>query len=62
MPKRDMHDAFLSWGRANGIEPLSKREFGTLLKHAGYSEIRSKKTRYWNDVALSPEFEGTGYV
>ena len=62
VPKRDMHDAFLSWGRANGIEPLSKREFGTLLKHAGYSEIRSKKTRYWNDVALSLEFEGADYV
>ena len=62
VPKRDMHDAFLSWSRAKGVESLSKREFGTLLKHAGYSEIRSKKTRYWNDVALSPEFEGTGYV
>ena len=54
MPKGELYDAYLRWGKANGEHPLTKIDFGQRLQERGFGEQRIGKSRTccWLGVRL----------
>ena len=54
VPKGELFDAYLRWGKANGEHPLSKIDFSQRLQERGFGEQRvgKNRTRCWVGVRL----------
>jgi putative DNA primase/helicase len=54
VPKGELYDAYLRWGKSNGERPLSKIDFGQCLQERGLTDKRAgnRRTRTWVGVRL----------
>jgi putative DNA primase/helicase len=47
-----LFESYLSWCKANALEPMSKKLFGVLIRQKGYRQTKSGNTRIWKGLAI----------
>ena len=54
MPKGELFDAYIRWGKSNGEHPHTKIDFGQRLQERGLTDKRAgnRRTRTWVGVRL----------
>src|SRR5438094_625777 len=48
--KGDLHATYLRYCEAELVDPVGKREFGTIIKKLGYEGTSDGRIRYWQGV------------
>ena len=54
MPKAELYDAYVRWGKSNGEHPRTKIDFGQRLQERGLTDKRAgnRRTRTWVGIRL----------
>ena len=52
VPKGSLYEAYRAWAKEACIEPVSLKQFGTLIRQQGFKESKSGNTRFWQGITL----------
>ena len=55
--KADLYAVYNQWCVDEGLEALTKNDFGTRMNQRGYEEGRRNSVRYWRDVEITSDDE-----
>lgn len=55
--KSSLYKVYVKWADTNGLQAMSKKRLGSILKERGWHEHRTKENRWWMGVSLTGDAE-----